>query len=132
VGSRFDDSIYWTSLLQLQFIITVHTLNSFLITNLSLYFIWFSDWYLVASLLLLSITHGFLATTDSLLCLANFSSCITLGEPSRVPVLCLFALCWIPGINSGQCLDSCVHCHKTCFNNSLSCNCLFCVATGMC
>jgi hypothetical protein len=36
VGSRFEDRIYWTSLLQLQLIITVHTLNSFLITKLSL------------------------------------------------------------------------------------------------
>jgi hypothetical protein len=44
VGSRLDDWIYWTSLLRLQLIITAHTLNSFLITNLSLYFFWFSDW----------------------------------------------------------------------------------------
>jgi hypothetical protein len=36
VGSRFDDWICWTSLLQLHLITTAHTLNSFLITNLSL------------------------------------------------------------------------------------------------
>jgi hypothetical protein len=48
VGSRFDDLIYWTSLLQLRLIIAAHTLNSFLITNLSLYFFWFSDWSLVS------------------------------------------------------------------------------------
>jgi hypothetical protein len=36
VGSRFDDWIYWTSLLQLHLIITAQTLNSFWITNLSL------------------------------------------------------------------------------------------------
>jgi hypothetical protein len=47
VDSRFDDWIYWMSLLQLQLIITFHTFNSFLITNLSLYFFWFSDWSLV-------------------------------------------------------------------------------------
>jgi hypothetical protein len=32
MGSRFDDLIYWTSLLQLQLIITADTLNSFWIT----------------------------------------------------------------------------------------------------
>jgi hypothetical protein len=36
VGSRVDDWIYWTSLLQLPLIIAAHTLNSFWITNLSL------------------------------------------------------------------------------------------------
>jgi hypothetical protein len=46
VGSRSDDWIYWTSLLQLQLIITAHTLNCFLITNFSLHFFWFSDWSL--------------------------------------------------------------------------------------
>jgi hypothetical protein len=51
VGSGFDDWNYWTSLLQLQLSITVHTLNSFLITNFSLYFFWFSDWFLVPVLL---------------------------------------------------------------------------------
>jgi hypothetical protein len=50
MGSRFDDCIYGTPLLQLHLIITVHTLNSFLITNLSLYFFWFSDWSLVSNL----------------------------------------------------------------------------------
>jgi hypothetical protein len=45
--SRFDDWVYWTPRLQVQLIITVHTLNSFLVTNLSLYFLWFSDWFLV-------------------------------------------------------------------------------------
>jgi hypothetical protein len=47
VGSRFDDRIYWTSLLKLHLNITVQTLNSFLITNLSLYFFWFSNWSLI-------------------------------------------------------------------------------------
>jgi hypothetical protein len=46
MGSRFYDWIYLTSLLQLQFIITAHTLNS-LITSLSLYFVLFWDWSLV-------------------------------------------------------------------------------------
>jgi hypothetical protein len=46
VGSRFDDWIYFTSLLQLQLIITVDTFDSFLITDLSLYFFSFSDWSL--------------------------------------------------------------------------------------
>jgi hypothetical protein len=36
VGSRFDDWVYWTSLLQLHLIITAHTLNPILITNFSL------------------------------------------------------------------------------------------------
>jgi hypothetical protein len=45
VGSRSDGWIYWKSLLQL--IITVHTLNSFLIMNLWLYFFWFLDCSLV-------------------------------------------------------------------------------------
>jgi hypothetical protein len=43
-------------LLQLHLIITVHTLNSFWITNLSLYFFWISDWSLASSLLLLNTT----------------------------------------------------------------------------
>jgi hypothetical protein len=47
VGSRFDDWMYWTSVLQLQLIITANTLNSFLIMNLSLYFYCFSNWSLV-------------------------------------------------------------------------------------
>jgi hypothetical protein len=47
VGSRFDDWIYWTSLLHLHLIATFHTLDSFLITNLSIYFFWFSDWSFV-------------------------------------------------------------------------------------
>jgi hypothetical protein len=34
VGSRFDDWIYWTSVLQLQLIITAHTLNSFYTTSI--------------------------------------------------------------------------------------------------
>jgi hypothetical protein len=46
VGSRLDDWLYWTSLLQLQLVIRAHTLNS-LITNLSLHFFWFSGWSLV-------------------------------------------------------------------------------------
>jgi hypothetical protein len=33
--------------LQLLFIITVHTLNFFLMKNISLHFFWFSDWSLV-------------------------------------------------------------------------------------
>jgi hypothetical protein len=33
VGSRFDDWIYWMSLLQLQLTITAHTLNSILTTS---------------------------------------------------------------------------------------------------
>jgi hypothetical protein len=63
-GSKFHDWIYWTSLLQLQLIIIVYTLNSFSITNLSRYFFWFSDWSLVCSLLLLSTTRGFSATIE--------------------------------------------------------------------
>jgi hypothetical protein len=47
VGCRFDDWIYWPSLLQLHLNITLHTLNPFLITNLSMYFYWFSDWSVV-------------------------------------------------------------------------------------
>jgi hypothetical protein len=35
LGCRFDDWIYWTSLLQLQLIIPFHTLDSSLITNLT-------------------------------------------------------------------------------------------------
>jgi hypothetical protein len=58
VGSGFDDWIYGMSLLQLQLIITVYTSNSFLITNLSLYYFWISDQSLVSSLLLLSMTHS--------------------------------------------------------------------------
>jgi hypothetical protein len=65
VGYRFDDWIYWTSLPQLHLIITAHTLNSFLITNLSLYFFWFLNWSLVSSRLLLRTTHGFSVTTNS-------------------------------------------------------------------
>jgi hypothetical protein len=33
VGSRSDDWIYWTLLLQLELIITTHTLNSFVTTS---------------------------------------------------------------------------------------------------
>jgi hypothetical protein len=47
VGSKFDDWIYWKSLLQLHLSITIHTFNSFLITDLSPHFFWFSDWSLV-------------------------------------------------------------------------------------
>jgi hypothetical protein len=54
VGSGFGDWFYWTSLLQLHLIIAVHTLNSSLTTNLSLYFFCFSDWSLVSRFLLLS------------------------------------------------------------------------------
>jgi hypothetical protein len=36
VGFRFDDWIYWKSVLQLHLITTVHTFNYFLIMNLSL------------------------------------------------------------------------------------------------
>jgi hypothetical protein len=57
VGSRFDDWIYWTSPLQLQLFTTVHTLNSFLITNLSLHFFRFSR------ILLFNANHGFSAIT---------------------------------------------------------------------
>jgi hypothetical protein len=53
VGSRFDDWIYWTSILQLQLIITVHTLNS--ITNL-LTVVWISDRSLVSRILFLWIS----------------------------------------------------------------------------
>jgi hypothetical protein len=56
MGSRFDDLIFWTPLLQLHLITTATTLNSW-ITNLSLYFLWFSR------ILLLSATHGFSAMT---------------------------------------------------------------------
>jgi hypothetical protein len=57
VGSRFGDWIYLTSLLQLYWIVTIHTFNSW-ITNLSLYFyfFWISDWSLFSSLLQLSTT----------------------------------------------------------------------------
>jgi hypothetical protein len=58
MGSKFDDCIYWTSLLQLHLIITAHTLNSFLIRNLSLHFFRISDWSLVSSFLPLSTTHS--------------------------------------------------------------------------
>jgi hypothetical protein len=58
VGSRFHDWIYWTSLLQLHLIITVHTLNSFLITNLSLYLFLISDWPIVSRLLLSSTSES--------------------------------------------------------------------------
>jgi hypothetical protein len=51
VDTRFDDWIHLTSLLRLKLITIVHTLNSFLMTNLSLYFFWFSDKSLVSSLL---------------------------------------------------------------------------------
>jgi hypothetical protein len=57
VGSRFNNWIYWTPRLQLHFIIAGHTLNSFLITVLSVYFFWFSDCSLISSLLQLSTTH---------------------------------------------------------------------------
>jgi hypothetical protein len=40
VGSRFDDYIYCTSLLQLKLIMTIHTLNSFLITRWILKSLW--------------------------------------------------------------------------------------------
>jgi hypothetical protein len=66
VGTRFDDWIYWTSLLQLHLIITVHTLNSFLIVNLCLYFYWSSYWSLVSGLLLLSMTDSFLSLSRML------------------------------------------------------------------
>jgi hypothetical protein len=46
VSSRFEDWIYWTSLLQLQLITAF---NTFLIKNLSLHFFWTSDWSLVFS-----------------------------------------------------------------------------------
>jgi hypothetical protein len=81
VGSRFNDWIYWTSGLQLQLIITVHALNSFLITNLSLYFFRFSDWSLVSSLWLHSPTHGFSAVTH---CSASLS--LTLRPTVSRPV----------------------------------------------
>jgi hypothetical protein len=35
VGSRFDDWVFWKSVLQLQLIITAHTLNYFWIMNFS-------------------------------------------------------------------------------------------------
>jgi hypothetical protein len=45
VGSRFGGWIYWTSLSLLQLITTVHTLNSFLMTSLTV--VWISDRSLV-------------------------------------------------------------------------------------
>jgi hypothetical protein len=65
VSSKFDDWIYWTSLLQLHLVITVHTLSSLLITNLSLYFFWVSDWSLSSTLLLLSMTDSMLCQSES-------------------------------------------------------------------
>jgi hypothetical protein len=56
VGSRFRDWNKWTSLLQLQFIITAHTSNSLMayvlrrIYEESLSVVWISDWSLVVSL----------------------------------------------------------------------------------
>jgi hypothetical protein len=73
VGYRFDDWIYWMPLLQLHLIITAHTLKSFLIMNLSLYFFWISGLSLFPSLLLLSTTH----------CSVWKISLITSGEPYR-------------------------------------------------
>jgi hypothetical protein len=105
VGSRFDDWIYWTSLLQLQLIMTVDTLNSYLITNLSLYSFWFLDWSLVSRLLLLSTTDGLSAMTHcsaKFLSFHHFARTVSKSPPSTVPVLCLSALCWIPCINSGK------------------------------
>jgi hypothetical protein len=58
VGSTFDDWIYWMCLFHLHLILTVHTLNSFFITYLSLYFFWSLDWSLACSLLLLSRTDS--------------------------------------------------------------------------
>jgi hypothetical protein len=119
--------------LQLQLIRTVHTLNSFLITNLSLYSLWFSDWSL--SLLLLSTTDCFSATphcSGIFLSFYQFWRTVSISPASRVPVLRSSAWCWIPCINSGQRFDSCVRCPETRFNNSLSRNGLFRVATGTC
>jgi hypothetical protein len=51
MGSRFDDFIYWTSLLQLHLVITAHTLNSFWkpISAESLPIVWIWDWSLTLS-----------------------------------------------------------------------------------
>jgi hypothetical protein len=66
VDSRFYDWIYWTSLLQLQLIITVHTLNSFLIKNLPQNFFWFLVLSPASSLLWVRLDHSCLvrATAD--------------------------------------------------------------------
>jgi hypothetical protein len=64
VDSTFDDWIYWTSVSQLHLIITAHTLKSFWIISLLLSLFWISGWSL--SLLLLSTTQGFSATTESI------------------------------------------------------------------
>jgi hypothetical protein len=113
VGSRFHYRIYGMSLLQLQLIITVHTLNSSLITNLSLYLFWISDWSLVSSLLLLSMTHSCESVTCPFMTRCGLQTEHTLER---------FVRCYLQ-----------IRCHgnmcspKTVFSNDL-----FCVARGMC
>jgi hypothetical protein len=111
MGSKFDDCIYWTSLLQLHLIITAHTLNSFLIKNLSLHFFRFSDWSLASSLVPVSATDSRNEITSCGLNidhrLQGFHSCVSrmrcLGNPSiyfQATVLFLFTICYLVATRS--------------------------------
>jgi hypothetical protein len=106
VGFRFDDWIYWTFLLQLPLITTSHTLNSFLITNLSL----LPGSLRVSSLSnsLLCATHGFSATSG---CKRPPLSPINLQHrPHRKPLL-LWTCLQFCSLAQGMAIICCVLLH---------------------